>query len=391
MKIRPHTDMMDLLRPISVGLGREPDPADAERLARLIEDDRGLSAFDGDDVVGSAAAYGLELTLPGGSSVAAAGVALVGVLPTHRRRGVMTALMERVLFDARAREEPVSILWPSEERIYRGLGYGMASLGMSVELPTSRAGLRDDPGPQGQVQLVEHRDAHDVVAPIYEMLRPVTPGLIARNSQWWSDRFLSPFPDDGQLFICQWEARAYALYRVHLPPFSVPDGEVRVVEAFGATVEATREIWRYLLSLDLVTRVRVDRLPTDHPLVLTVEEPRRLTMQQRDGLWLRVLDLAAALRGRVPEMDGAVVLEVVDALIPENGGVWLVDGDGATRSTREPDVRLDIQDIASVYLGQFTLAELVRAGRAVELRRGGAVRGDALFSTDRKPWCPEVF
>jgi predicted acetyltransferase len=133
-------------------------------------------------------------------------------------------------------------------------------------------------------------------------------------------------------------------------------------------------------------------LPVDHPLFLLVQRPNSLNWKVFDGVWVRLVDVGAALAARGLAGDGRVTFDVAsDPLLPENVGTWTVEGGDARRSRLRADVRLDVQALGSAYLGGFTFAELARAGRAEEVARGGIARADALFRVERKPWCPEVF
>ena len=388
MEVRPNPDMRSFLRPISVGMGREPEADEVDRFAELLDPARAHSAFVDGEAVGSIGAFTFELTVPGGS-VPAAGATLAGVLPSHRRRGVLSRLMHAQLKDVRRRKEPVACLWTSEERIYGRFGYGLASLGMSIDVPTHRAGFRDDPGRRGQVRLVDEAEAAMRIPPLYDEVRRQRPGMVSRSEAWWRSRRLVG-PSSGVLFRAIWEEEAYALYRVSLPWFTVPHGVVNVEEAIGVSFEATREIWRYLFTLDLVERVKAYRLPLDHPLLLMLEEPRRLDVQVLDNLWIRLVDVEAAFAARA-RGSGAVIVELADRLIPANEGRWRIGHDTVERVEDEPDLMLDVADLASVYLGAFTFAQLAAAGRVREARPEAAARADQFFGTHPSPWCPEIF
>jgi predicted acetyltransferase len=141
-----------------------------------------------------------------------------------------------------------------------------------------------------------------------------------------------------------------------------------------------------------VGEIECDTLPADHPLFLLVQRPNSLDWRVYDGLWLRLVDIAAALSARAVAGDGRVTFEVTaDPIFPDNVGTWTVEAGTARRSRRRPDLRLDVQALACAYLGGFTFAELARAGRVEEVGRGGIARADALYRVDVKPWCPEIF
>jgi predicted acetyltransferase len=171
----------------------------------------------------------------------------------------------------------------------------------------------------------------------------------------------------------------------------VQTGTVEVIEAMGDSPEATRTVWRFLLDIDWMARVRAALLPIDHPLLLLAAEPRRLRMSVRDGLWVRLVDVEAALARRGYAGQDAVIVEVKDAFCPWNDGRVRVAASGVARTSQPPDLVCDVTTLGSVYLGGFTWAQLVQAGRVEELRGGAVHRADALFRTERAPWCPEIF
>jgi predicted acetyltransferase len=185
---------------------------------------------------------------------------------------------------------------------------------------------------------------------------------------------------------------AYALYRL-TPSWDrgVQTGTIGVIEAMGVSPEATRAIWRYLFDIDWMARVQAGLLPVDHPLVLLLAEPRRLRLALRDGLWVRLVDVGAALSARSYGPGDPVVVEVSDGFCPWNAGRWRVTRGGAERTASEPELRCDVTALGSVYLGGFTWAQLARALRVEEIRTGAIARADALFTTSRAPWCVEIF
>ncbi len=374
---------------------------DAEQLRRLLPLDRMYAAFDGAAIVGGAGVYPLELTVPGGA-LTCAGVTMVAVLPTHRRRGILARLMRAQLADLRGRGEPIAALWASEETIYGRYGYGLASQDTMIRASRADAALRSElPGRTGTTRLVDHDEALRVFPRIYDRVRRQSTGHISRSAAWWEVRLLDDRPQRrfgaGELnrVLLELDGRpaGYALYRIK-PDFggATTMTHVKVREAIGASPEATRELWRFLLSIDLMDEIHCDLLAVDHPLFLLVQRPNRLGWKVVDGLWLRLVDVGAALSSRSFASDGRVTFDVVaDPVLPDNLGVWTVEDGLARRSRRRADVRLDVQALASAYLGGFTFAELARAGRVEEVSRGGLARADALFRVDARPWCPEIF
>ena len=391
-------ELPSVLRATSTAFGEELKDDDLERHRKMMQLDRLLVAWDDGRPVGVTASYPFEMTTPGGAGKAA-GVSWVGVLPSHRRQGILRELMLRQLDDVHERGEPFAILYASESPIYGRFGYGMAVLGTQLDAERSVFVLRDDPGPRATVRLLTMDEAAELFPPIYERLRPERPGFLSRSDGWWRQyRLADPEhwrdgagPKNYALIELDGEPVAYAMYRVASKwENEVPKGEVRVVDAFATSPEATAELWRFLFGIDLVERVKAGLVDPAWPLFHMVRDPRRLHISVTDGLWLRLVDLEAALRARSYADGDPVVLEVTDAVRPQNAGRWSV-GPKPGRTDAEADVALDVADLASAYLGAFSFERLATGGRAQELRPGGLARSTALFATSLPPFCPEGF
>jgi predicted acetyltransferase len=311
-------------------------------------------------------------------------------------------MMRAQLADVRERGEPVAALWASEETIYGRFGYGLSAQDVMIRASRVHAALRPDlPGRTGTARLVDHDEALKVFPRIYDRVARRTPGFVSRSRAWWDLRQLDDRPERRRgagvlnrvLLELEGRPAGYALYRIKLEFEDATNKScVQVSEAIGDSPAAVRELWRYLLAIDWVEEIRCELLPPDHPLFLLVQRPNRLSWKVFDGLWLRLVDVGAALSARGVTSDGRVTFDVAsDPIFPDNVGTWTVEGGVARRSRRRVDVRLDVQALASAYLGGFTFAELARAGRAEEVARGGIARADALYRVDSRPWCPEIF
>lgn len=374
-------------------------PEDVRVDSELIALERSLAAYDGESIVGTAADFAFRLQIPGGD-LPAAGVTMVGVLPSHRRRGILTALMRRELDDAAARGEPLAALWATEAPIYGRYGYGVATRNVFLDAQRDRTSFRR-PDPGGRARLVDADEAERVFPEIYDRARPQ--GTFARSAEWWrlykladpehkrhgaGPKFFAVVELDGR-------PEAYAIYRVKGDwADGVPASDLRLQEAMASSPEAIRALWGFIFGVDLVARVSAWHLPPDDPLFLMVTEPARLRLRMGDGLWLRLVDVEAALAARSYAAEGTLALEVADGFLSANEGLWTLEtgADGASvQRGGEADVRLDVGALASAYLGGFSFAELRAAGLVEELRPGAVDRADALFRTPRAPWCPEVF
>jgi predicted acetyltransferase len=381
--------------------GWQPSEEDGERFSRILPLERVFAALDDGEIVGGAGAYAFELTVPGGA-VPCAGVTIVGVLPSHRRRGLLRRMMEAQLEDVARCGLPIAALWASEETIYGRFGYGLASLCLNVKTEQRAGGLRQGlPPREGRTRLVTAEEALRVFPRVYERIRRRSVGFLSRSPAWWEVKMLDDRPERrrgaGPLHhaFLELDGRpaGYALYRI------ANDGSgddwrktLNVLEAFGVDERATREIWRFLLEVDWIDTVEAHMLPLDHPLQLLVARVNQLRARVWDGLWIRLVDVGAALTARGYTTNGRVTFDVVsDPVFAGNVGTWTVADGVARRSRRRPDVRLGIQALGAAYLGGFSFAELARAEMVEEVARGGLARADALFRTGSAPWCPENF
>ena len=392
------------LRATGLAFSEVPTAELLERDRRLLEWDRCLGAVVGDEIVGTAAAFTYAMTVPGGTAPVA-GVTAVGVLPTHRRRGVLTALMSRQLADVHRRGEVAAALWASESGIYERFGYGVAAPTAACRIATRHSAFRAAPAPPGRLRVLAADAALAVrLQPAFDAVRALVPGMVPRTAARWADR-LAPTPHPG-------EAAGDLVVGVHEDPAGTVDGYVcyrvqhewhgagaaatlRVEELRAADPAVEAVLWRLCLDLDLVAEVEARKRPLDDPLRDRLREPRRLRVETRDGLWLRLVDLPGALAARRYATVGRLVLRVEDRLCPWNDDVFELeagpDGARCRPTRRSPVLRVPVAALATAYLGQSRLHTLVRAGWVEELQPGAAAAADRLLGWPRAPWCPDVF
>jgi predicted acetyltransferase len=406
LTVRP-TSESDWARVVEVdghafGTTMEPDElADARRMH---EPWRGLGAYDGDTLAGTAAAYAVQLPVPG-AVVPAAGVTWVGVLPVYRRRGVLRSLMTRQLAELHADgREPVAVLWASEPPIYGRFGYGMASRALSVTVPRRADALRADrpQDPSLRLRLVPPEDWR-TAAGVYDAVAGERPGMLLRDERWHTHASADPpsrrqgrsalrcvVVEDGA------GVRGYARYSTK-PDWSPgrPEGTVHVRELVALDAPARAALYRYLFDLDLMLRTELWNVPVDDPLLHWLTDPRAARPTLQDALYLRLVDVPVALAARRYAAAVDVVLDVADPVCPGNAGRWrLVGGPDGARcwSVDSPaDLSLAVADLGSAYLGGVALGELGQAGRVVEHREGALAAATAAFAWAVQPWCPMVF
>jgi len=377
--------------------GEELKDEDFERHRKLFPRERFYAAYDAGLPVATTADFPFRLTVPGGD-LAAGGVTWVAVLPSHRRRGILTQMMRRQLDDLHDRGEPLAILWASEAAIYGRFGYGIAAPTAQMDADHSRFAFRNDPGPNGAVRIVDREEAARLFPRVYDAVRGTVPGFVSRSADWW-EQYRLPDPEHWRrgagpkvyaLLEFDGEPVGYALYRIKSDwEHGFSKSQVRVVEAVATSPAAERELWRFIFGIDLITRVH-GRYDPGSPLFLMVVDPRSLHLRLSEGLWLRLVDLEAAMAGRAYATDESVVFEVHDEFCSWNEGRWRI-GSAVERTDDAAELELDTADLASAYLGAFDFHGLAAAERVRELRTGALERASALFRTSRPPFCPEDF
>lgn len=402
LEIRPTTDQdLDVfVDTVHAAFGRFPEaPVEgAGRWWSALEMDRGLFAVTADGrPVGTAAAYSFELTLPGGIAVPAAGVTAVGVLPTHRRRGVLSTMMRHQLAQVRERGEFLSVLLASEAPIYRRFGYGPATYTQkltvqrhqgALDVPRARAtaGAAATGADSGSLELLRRAECGEILEEVYDRYRRAQPGALSRPPRWWAAGAGRPPISAAQRYVA-----------VHKGADGVPDGYACYVlgEADTLTVDETiaaddavfTALARFLLGHDLAAQVVFQHFPSGHPLRWQLTDFRAGQVSgHSDWLWVRLLDVPRALSARGWCTDGELVLDVDDRFLGEHDRYLLtVHGGKATcvPTDREPDLSLDVSDLGSIYLGGTAPSTLVRAGHIEAHRPGAAALADALFRADR--------
>jgi predicted acetyltransferase len=395
MELRPVTrdEMDDFGRAVMSAFHREITDEDRRHYERIDEPERSLAWFDDGRIVAATGIYSRQVTVPGGV-VPCAAVTAVGVVPTHRRRGLLTEMMRRQLEDVHAAGEPVAVLWASEGPIYGRFGYGIAArIGrLTARRPAARVAA---PPPLGDPLRAGPAGEHvEAMRAVYERVRGARPGMLDRPGPWWDVRLYDPESQrhGAHPLRAVLVPDGYALYAVRADrDEDGPSGEVAIRELVAATPAARALLWAFLLDQDLTRAISWALAPPDEPLWLMLTDPDAVRVGLASALWARLIDVPVALAARTYASDPDVVLEVADAFCPWNAGRYRLAGGACERTDAEPDLALDASALGAAYLGGTTLRELAGAGRVAELRPGAVARASAAFRGDVAPWCAEIF
>jgi predicted acetyltransferase len=393
--------------------GAEPSALDLEEQLRETAYRRTTGAWDDSAAdpatpVGTVTSWPTALTVPGDRSVEAWAIAGVTVAPTHRRRGIARALLEAELRTAAANGTPVAILTVSEATIYRRFGFAPAAFAADLSFDTNRVQW-DGPTASGRVHFITPEQLRSEGRRIMEAARLATPGLIELDDYLWG-RLVGVLGDDPdarkKLRAVRYDdasgtPQGFALYRVSGGEQDFTQHTVTVSHLLAVTDDAAAGLWRFLLELDLVSRVDAPLRAIDDPVLWQVSDVRGIrTTHLSDHLWVRILDVPAALEARGYAAPGSIALQVTDPLGFADGQVLItIDADGRAAVTRldgeapadAAALALSVNDLGSLYLGGVSAHTLERAGRVQSLRPGSLDVFDAAFRSTRAPWLSSWF
>jgi predicted acetyltransferase len=363
---------------------------------------RTLGVDRGGALVGTVTSFPTHLAVPGGAAVPTAAVTRVGVRADHTRRGLLTAMMRRQLADVAAAGEVLAILTATEARIYGRFGYGIAARGRRVRVRrVGGSGVRAAAPVGGPVRLLGPDELLDVLVPLYRRIGLRHAGGMTRPDSWW------PLSLERRL-----DPRAFTLAAVHTGPDGddgfllaasdrPQDGDggaaLSVQDMHAAGPEAVAALWRFVLDVDLANTVQAYSRPLDEPVELLLDDPRDCTtLGVSDELWVRLVDVGAALGARTYGAGEPVLLGVRDPVLAANTGVYRIAAGGAERvgdldGRLTPDLECDVTGLAQAYLGDRRPAELVATGWWQATGPDAVARADALFTTATAPWCGTWF
>lgn len=393
---RPH-ELLEWERMVARGFGDHfrSLPDELEFYREKIDFSRSLCAFDDGEMVGSTFSVGYKGALPGGVALDLGGVTAVVVSATHRRRGILTEMMRRLLRNEYELGVPLAGLWASQSIIYGRFGYGISVQQSSVKIATRHSAFRHMPRASGKIRFVDAGHIREIGPGVWDSAMELHPGMVTRVGMEWDRGFRDisrdPWSKEEPFFIVYEEgggALGYAKYRMFHKDTDDDEGiELRVNELVAANAVVEVALWRFILDIDLVHTVVHSMHPHRTILTWLLRDSRKLSLEPYDALWLRILDPAAALSGRRYSASGSISIRLVDDFCPWVNGVYRLeaDGDGVGSCVRvdgvSADVTMPAATLASIYMGEHYLAHLKSASRVDEHKPGAVGLADMMFST----------
>lgn len=364
---------------------------------KVYEPGRTHGAFAGSTVVGTTMSFASDLTVPGGAIVPMAGVSGVGVRTDYRRRGVLTGLMRQQLGEFAAAGEVLATLHASEPMIYGRFGYGLATTARTTRVRPRRARVRPEVPTSGTTRILTRDEALTLLPGAYERLRPARAGMMARPPSWWvlcyefrldhaTLRVAAHHDGEGRI-------DGFLAYRPARYPSDDPrtGSAIEVLDFIGASQAVENDLWRFLVGIDLVELITVYVRPSDDPLEAILVDSHAVRGERDDELWLRIVDVPAALAARTYGAADPVVVEVVDPLLPNNSGRYLISPHGTDRTEAPAALTLGVEALGMAYLGAWPLSQLAATGWLTAHDPAALPAADRLFATDRPSWCGSLF
>jgi predicted acetyltransferase len=376
-----------------------------ELLRRAWSPERAWAVRSGGQIVATFATLDRRVTLIGAAhetpDLPLDAVTAVTVAPTHRRRGLLRAMMIASMRAARERGDPLSGLIAAEWPIYGRYGYAPATSATDWILHRSRRGS-EVAGDPSRLRHVEAAELRELAPAVFAVERRQRGGQLDRDASYWHWRLgadeheaLEPLPHnllvhdgpDGADGVVAWTSTRDS-------QLLFPRGVAEVPMLIAASPEAYRDIWAYLSGLDGIDEVHIGNRPVDEPVRWLLPDARTLEATRHyDFLWLRILDPVAVLSTRRYAADGELVLEIVDDAMDgfAAGRVRLSVQDGAAQCAAagpgaRVDVRLSQRRLVSILLGGFTPGELALGGGVEEQTPGTCDRLRAMLAAPVAPW-----
>ncbi|MEO7588761.1 MAG: GNAT family N-acetyltransferase [Arachnia sp.] len=316
----------------------------------------------------------------------------VTVQASHRRRGLMNALMTTDLLEAKARGDVFAVLTATDARLYGRFGFGVTATARRLEIESGpRFQVRTDP--VGHSVFADPEAISDLRQSLFERFHAGQFWSVGRAHHYWS----SGFDWSKQQPVAR---RAAVHFDEQGEPdatlvFSVEDNHLEIIDLVGLTSGAEIELLRLLGHGEAHDKVIWPRChDARHPLPWALVDPRVVrTKEEFDTVWVRVLDVEKAVELRAFDHDGSITLHVQDSQGYCDGTWHITVEDGhatAVPATGTPDVTIDVAAFATVLSGLQGAVELAVAGLAFGSPED-LEKTSTLFAKMRPPVAASIF
>lgn len=316
----------------------------------------------------------------------------VTVQASHRRRGLMNALMTTDLAEARARGDVFAVLTATDARLYGRFGFGVTATARRLEIESGpKFKLRTEP--VGHSVFADPANITALRQQIFETFHTHQFWSVGRANHYWT----SGFDWNAQRAIPQ---RGAVHFDEHGDPdatliFSVEEDGLKIVDLIGTSTGAEIELLRLLAHGEAHETIIWPRCHDPrHPLPWALEDSRVVrTTKEFDTVWVRVLDVVQGVEMRQFDSDGSVTLEIRDRQDFCSGTYRItVDGGRARveRTTEAADVAIQVDAFSTLLSGLLGAVELSVAGVAFGSTEG-LERCSRLFAKDNPPVAASIF
>ncbi|MAU24250.1 MAG: hypothetical protein CL706_02425 [Chloroflexi bacterium] len=372
--------------------------------------DRLIAAFDTDinKIVGTGGADKYSMSVPGGNSISMAGIAFMGTLPTHKRKGIFSSMMNKLHCQAKERGDSIAGLWASQSLLYSRFGYGLATIREDWQINSNHANLSKAKNDSIRFELVDKNTALEEIPKIYDIFRTCQNGATDRTQGYWNymlyedeQTMYNKSGNSGFFFVIAYKDNkpsGYAFYNFDKESGVAHEddkGTLRVEEIISIDRETNNALWHYIFGVELVEEVTFNRRAPNDSLYLMLENPRKLKRDTIDGLWVRIIDPISMLESRTYNYKGNITISISGQNQKDIEGTYLIETDGTNTEVKKvknkPDIYMRPSDLSSIYFGGTSPGEHFQAGNIDVDDHNSLRKLTKMFFVEQNPWCNTDF
>lgn len=372
--------------------------------------DRLLGAMDTKtgQIVGTGGADQYVLTVPGGNTIGMAGIMGMGTLPTHKRKGIFSSVINKLHSQAKERGDVIAGLWASQSLLYTRFGYGLSTLREDWTINTNHTKLLKQKKESIRFELVDKEKALIEIPKIYDTFRKCQNGATDRTEGYWNYIL---YEDDsakynksgncGFFFVLAYKDNkpsGYAIYNFNKESGVAHEddkGTLDVQEIISTDKETNIALWHYIFGIELVEEIKINQRAPGDPLYLMLENPRKLKRETIDGLWVRIVDPIKMLEKRKYNSEGNITICIAGQNQKDIEGTYSIETDGTNtevkKVNKKPDISMKASDLSSIYFGAVSPGEYFQAGNLEIENQNSLIELSKMFFVQQAPWCNTDF